>query len=84
MTPDNLWYWMQGYYELTGTYKLTDEQQKMLHEHHQLCAQKVTPNNNMLHSFLPTKIMRIDNIPYYTIEPNGAPNWYCGDIKVNT
>jgi len=45
MTPENFCYWLQGYYEMVGTYKLNEEQQKMVFEHHQLAFNKVTPTS---------------------------------------
>jgi hypothetical protein len=42
MTPQDFCYWLQGYYEMVGTYKLSEEQQKMVFEHHQLVFNKVT------------------------------------------
>lgn len=46
MTSDNFAYWLQGFFELTGTNQLSEKQVRMIKEHLQLVFNKVTPDHN--------------------------------------
>lgn len=42
MTPENFCYWLQGFFEISGTTELTKEQVVMIEEHLQLIFNKQT------------------------------------------
>ena len=42
MTPENFCYWLQGFFEISGTTELTKEQVAMIEEHLQLVFNKQT------------------------------------------
>ena len=44
MTAEQLTYWLQGFFELSGATTLNEEQVKILKEHLGLVVKKVTPN----------------------------------------
>ena len=44
MTPEHFSYWLQGFFELTGSNTLTEEQVKIIKDHIQLVFHKATPN----------------------------------------
>lgn len=43
MTPENFAYWLQGFFEMTETNKLSEKQILMIKEHLRLVFDKVTP-----------------------------------------
>lgn len=43
MTPENFAYWMKGFFELTPSNKLTEEQVQSIREHLDLVFNKITP-----------------------------------------
>ncbi len=51
MTAENFVYWLQGYLELSGSAKLTEEQVKSVKEHLALVMTKVTPTTPYTHPF---------------------------------
>ena len=44
MSPENLMYWLNGFFELSGATTLNEEQVKILKEHLGLVVKKVTPS----------------------------------------
>jgi len=44
MSPENLIYWLNGFFELSGATTLNEEQVKILKEHLGLVVKKVTPS----------------------------------------
>ena len=44
MSFENFAYWLQGYFELTYTAGLTNDQVSIIKEHLNLCFNKVTPS----------------------------------------
>ena len=45
MTPEQLVYWLQGFFELSGATSLNEEQVKVIKEHIALVLHKVTPSS---------------------------------------
>jgi hypothetical protein len=44
LSPENLIYWLNGYFELSGATTLNEQQVKIVKEHFALVLHKVTPN----------------------------------------
>lgn len=48
MTPENFIYWLNGYFEISNSDKLSKEQVQIIKDHLKLCLNKVTPNRTVL------------------------------------
>ena len=76
MTPENFAYWLQGFFEMTETNRLSEKQILMIKEHLKLVFEKVTTES------LPTTQQPqqppVLNIPHwdYPSPPPGSPR-YC-------
>lgn len=51
MTPDQFCYWLQGYFEISGSTKLNKEQVDVIKEHLSLVFNKVTTKKIQLNDF---------------------------------
>lgn len=48
MTPENFVYWLQGFFEISGTKNITAEQAKVIKDHLDLVFEKKTPDRKVL------------------------------------
>ena len=64
MSPENFTYWLKGFFELTDSKTLTEEQVKIIKDHLKLALTKVTPE---YHSDL-------GSIPYVKTEQQYKPS----------
>ena len=44
MTPEQFAYWLHGYFEISQSTELNEEQVKIVKDHLELCFKKVTPS----------------------------------------
>lgn len=44
MTPENFIYWLNGFFEISGSKNLTDEQVQIIKDHLRLVLEKKTPD----------------------------------------
>jgi hypothetical protein len=65
MTPENFVYWLQGYFELTHSDTLTEEQVIVIKQHIGLVMKKVTPNVDLGWQFLDTKFTGLSTHSQY-------------------
>jgi hypothetical protein len=62
MTPENFVYWLNGFFEISGSKNLTEEQVQVLKDHLKLVLTKKTPN------------ITITQSPFIDIVPCTSPN----------
>jgi hypothetical protein len=70
MTPENFAYWLNGFFEMTETNKLSENQVLMIKDHLKLVFDKITPDTSV--SAQPSVL----NIPHWDYPPPGSPR-YC-------
>lgn len=51
MTPDKFTYWLQGFFELSGSRSLDEQQVQIIKDHLALCFKKETPTYNYPNEF---------------------------------
>jgi hypothetical protein len=71
MTPEQLVYWLNGFFELSGTTTLNEEQVKVIKEHIALVVHKVTPST--VGSGSPQQTRGPYTFPVY---PDPSVPWY--------
>lgn len=47
MTAENFVYWLNGYFEISNSDKLSKEQVQIVRDHLKLCFDKITPNRSI-------------------------------------
>ena len=80
MTAEQFTYWLQGFFELSGTTTLNEQQVKILKEHIALVLNKVTPSYEVTAVASETQIS--PDKPAETEQQNNkwfkkTPNKYC-------
>ena len=72
MTTENFFYWLQGFFELSGTTNLNTEQVQIIKDHMALVASKVTPERKLFHEEQveadPTQVVRHED-PFKDFKP---------------
>ena len=53
MTAENFIYWLNGYFEISNSDKLSKEQVQIIRDHLKLCFSKITPNRTILNDLKP-------------------------------
>jgi len=70
MTSEQFTYWLQGFFELTDSNKLSEKQVQMIKDHLQLVFTKITPDYSRKFPDLPIA-------PYQPIAPSPyQPTWF--------
>lgn len=73
LTAENFIYWLNGYFEISNSDKLSKEQVQIIRDHLKLCLNKVTPNRTILNDLKPMSVqyppLMTDDILVYSSPP---------------
>lgn len=87
MTPESFAYWLQGFFELSGTDKLTEKQVQIVKDHLALVFTKVTPERVGKKK---KKVKKITDLPVVgtsetiTIDPFVQPGVICTPLVITS